>query len=332
MARRNAKPDHLGRAPPLPPSRIHDGLVGARALVGTPYLGDPELRREYDEQIAPRTIAALTKIFAAIEARQPALLSGVQRVLDLGAGTGAAGAAARARFGDGIEVVSVDSVPGPGVICADVTRGNRPAGVHGRFDLIIAAHLLNELFLGPVEQATLVAAWCRELLTDDGLCVLLEPALPATSRGLLATRDRLIERDLHIVAPCLHAAPCPALLRERDFCHDAAEWLTPPASAGVSRPRSRVDFSYLVLSQTAPAALSDAHFRVVSDLLREKGRLRVFGCGPAGRHALVRLDRERSPTNATLDTAARGDVITVHGSTVAGDGLRLGTEATVKKS
>ena len=47
-------------------SAIHDGLVGARKLVGTPYLADPELRREYERDIAPRTRAALARILAEV--------------------------------------------------------------------------------------------------------------------------------------------------------------------------------------------------------------------------------------------------------------------------
>ena len=42
--------------------RIHDGLVGERALVGQRYLADPELRRQYAAEIAPRTVAALAKV------------------------------------------------------------------------------------------------------------------------------------------------------------------------------------------------------------------------------------------------------------------------------
>ena len=39
-------------------SAVHQGLVGARNLVGTPYLSSPALREEYVRQIAPRTEAA----------------------------------------------------------------------------------------------------------------------------------------------------------------------------------------------------------------------------------------------------------------------------------
>jgi ribosomal protein RSM22 (predicted rRNA methylase) len=312
-------------------SRIHRGLTGARALVGTPYLADAELRRQYAAEIAPRTGAALAKIFRELDragrAQPP------RRVLDLGAGTGAAGAAVREWFGRDVEIVSVDRVRPPSgaptVVVADLAR-SLPA-VDGRFDLIVAAHLLGELFLErpPAERASAraerVLSWGRTFLDPVGTIILVEPALKETSRELLAVRDRLITAGLRVVAPCSWTGSCPALARERDWCHDAA----PGASPGAPR----VDFSYLVLCdarQSAPDA-DGATFRIVSDPLVEKGRLKLWGCGPAGRHALVRLDRQASPANATFDQLVRGDVATVAGTVVAGDGLRVVTETVVRR-
>ena len=303
-------------------SRIHRGLTGARALVGAPYLADPELRREYAAEIAPRTGAALAKILAEVYGPDSAAPA---RALDLGAGTGAVGGALRARFGASLDVVAVDRVASPGIVVADLARA-LPA-VEGRFDLIVAAHLLGELFLaeGPSERtearARRVLAWCRAFLDDGGALILLEPALRETSRALLAVRDRLIVSGLAVVAPCFWAGPCPALARERDWCHDAA-----PAPGA-----PRVDFSYLVLRASASAIPAPTLFRVVSDPLVEKGRLRLFGCGPAGRQALVRLDRAATSANAAFDALERGDVATIAGARFAADGLRVTPEAVVMR-
>ncbi|HXU80167.1 MAG TPA: small ribosomal subunit Rsm22 family protein [Polyangia bacterium] len=294
--------------------RLHEGLVGERALVGAPYLADPELRAAYVEELAPRTIAALGRVFAG------AGFTSVRRALDLGAGTGAAGEAVRARFG-AVEIVAVDRVAAPGVRVADLARAGRPAGVEGRFELVVAAHLLNELPLTSAEKAERVAFWCHELLAPAGSCVIVEPALRETSRALLEVRDRLVARGLHVAAPCFWQGPCPALARERDWCHDAA----PPVAAD----RSRVDFSYLVLRREGEAATDPALYRVVSDRLEEKGRQRLYGCGPAGRHPLVRLTRERSVANEAFEALERGDVVRVTGAQHAGDGLRIERDSAV---
>ncbi len=299
-------------------TRIHRGLVGDRTLVGSRYLSQPDLRREYESEIAPRTEAALRRVLEQVE-----LESRPRRVLDLGAGTGAAARAVRSCFGDDVELVAVDKVPGPGILVADVLRGACPAGVSGRFDLIVAAHLLNELggSLDLAGRVRLVVGWCRDLLEPDGTCIVIEPALRDTSRALLGVRDRLLAAGLHVVAPCLCQTPCPALLRERDWCHDSAEVLV----AG----RSRVDFSYLVLRRSAVAEVDRDRYRVVSDPLKDKGRLRFFVCGAAGRFVLMRLDRDRSAANQALDRARRGDIMVLPNALVRDDRIRIAADSTV---
>ena len=262
--------------------------MGERALVGTPYLADAELRREYERDIAPRTRAALAQGAAA--GVSGGRRAGPRRALDLGAGTGAAGEALRAAFGADLEVVA-----------------RRPGGGAGRGDADLAAAL------PPVERALRphrrrapagravrrspagasawqrardrVRAWADALLAPGGTIVLVEPALRETSRELLArARPLLALSDCEIVAPCFWTGACPALARERDWCHDAAPVPSSP----------RVDFSYLVLREAAAGAPADpAVVRIVSDPLPEKGRLKLYGCGATGRHLLVRLDRDR---------------------------------------
>jgi ribosomal protein RSM22 (predicted rRNA methylase) len=259
-------------------------------------------------------VAALDWIFAGTA------LSAPRRVLDLGAGTSAASKAIRGRW-ESAEIVAVDKVAGPGILRADVTRGLRPTGVQGHFDLIVAAHLLGELGLDEDGRTRLVLGWCRELLEEHGTCILVEPALRETSRGLLAVRDRLITAGLVVVAPCLWHGPCPALIRERDFCHMSA--------AAIAPGRSRVDFSYLVLRKQGTPNTDNSVFRMVSDPMKDKGRLRLFACGPAGRLLVTRLDRERSPGNQVLDEIERGAVIRIEDGTLQADGLRCTSDTVI---
>jgi hypothetical protein len=314
---------------------VHEGLVGARALVGTRYLADPALREQYARDIAPRTEAALGRVLAEVygrpgeSGRRSLAAEAPARAIDLGAGTGAVGRALRARFGAALELTAVDVVAAPGVRRVDLAR-ELPAEA-GRFDLVVAAHLLNELYVdrSPSERARLrasrVLAWSEGLLADGGLVILIEPALRETSRDLLEVRDQVVAAGLVVLAPCLRQGGCPALQRERDWCHDAA-----PVEG-----RPRVDFSYLVLRRGAAGVAAPACdpelYRVVSDRLTEKGRLRIFGCGETGRHELVRLDRDASAANAELDRTARGDVIRVTGAKPVGAGLRVGVDGVVTR-
>jgi ribosomal protein RSM22 (predicted rRNA methylase) len=297
-------------------SAVHQGLVGARELVGTPYLADPALRAEYARDIAPRTEAALARVLAEVYGARGVVPP--TRAIDLGAGTGAAGRVLRARFGESFEVVEVDRTAGPGVVRANLAV-ELPAvpGGEGKFDLVVAAHLLNELFVDhtPAERLALrarrVRAWAT-LLAPNGMLILVEPALRETSRELLAVRDQVLAAGLHVVAPCFWTGPCPALAQDRDWCHDAAPVPSKP----------RVDFSYLVL-RGEPVAPSPTLYRVVSDPMPEKGRLRLFVCGPQGRHPLIRLTRYRARENAPLDRVTRGAALSISGTERATDGLRV---------
>ena len=310
-------------------SRIHQGLVGARELIGTPYLTDPELREEYAREIAPRTSVALTKILTQTYSRTT-LSERPRRLLDLGAGTGVVGATLKTYFGGELDLVEVDRISASArARIADITDVPKLAqlvDVRVPFDLVICAHVLNELF---VEQASserlprlaaLTKTWCETLLGNRGTLILIEPALRETSRALLGVRDHLLAAGLHVVAPCFFTGPCPALLRQRDWCHDSA-----PAGA------DRVDFSYLVVRMSGEPSIEPSLFRIVSDPLPEKGRLRLFGCGATGRHPIVRLDRHAASLNSDLDQLVRGDVARIVRTTFAQDGLRVVKDTTVAR-
>ncbi len=209
-------------------------------------------------------------------------------------------------------------VAAPGLLRADLAVELPP--VEGRFDLIVAAHLLNELYVArsPADQIALrarrVRAWSEALLAPGGTIIIVEPALRETSRALLAVRDALIPGSLAVVAPCFWRGPCPALALERDWCHDAAPVPSSP----------RVDFSYLVLRESpSDAAGALPRYRVVSDPLPEKGRLKLYACGPTGRHPFIRLDRHASPANAAFADLKRGDTARIENAEPASDGLRV---------
>jgi ribosomal protein RSM22 (predicted rRNA methylase) len=132
----------------------------------------------------------------------------------------------------------------------------------------------------------------------------------------------LLAEGLHVVAPCMYQAACPALAHKRDWCHDSADVLVPG--------RSRVDFTYLVLRKSAGPSVDSGRYLVVSDPIKDKGRLRFFLCGVAGRFALMRLDRDHSATNQALDQMRRCDVVTLPNAVLRDDGIRVVADTVVK--
>ena len=72
------------------------------------------------------------------------------------------------------------------------------------------------------------------------------------------------------------------------------------------------------------------HFRIVSEPLPGKGRLRYMGCGPEGRVGLAMQERHRSEATGRFFHLLRGDVVRIAGTEERGDGLALGEGSTVE--
>ena len=91
--------------------------------------------------------------------------------------------------------------------------------------------------------------------------------------------------------------------------------------------------SYLVLAPkgegwAAPPA--GRVFRIVSEPLASKGRLRYMGCGPEGRVGLSLQEKHVSDANRRFGELLRGDVVEIAGAEPRGDGLALGEGSAVK--
>ncbi len=247
-------------------------------------------------------------------------------------------------------------------------EANLAAARGARFDVVLLGQVLSELEgatppnSGPGQRLPLARREQRQNVGDDvggrlarhvelvrgllqgalephGSLVVIEPALRDRTRHLHALRDALLpmpaappdvgpDPPITVFAPCLHAAPCPALAQPGDWCHedlavDLPAWLVPIARGAGLRWQG-LTFSYLVLrtdrrtlADTLPRAAS--RLRVVSGPLVSKGKREAFVCGElasegaatVGRVRARRLDRDAGPGNAAWDELARGDLIAV---------------------
>jgi hypothetical protein len=186
-----------------------------------------------------------------------------------------------------------------------------------------------------------------------GTLVVVEPALRDRTRHLHRVRDRLAAGGATVFAPCLHAAACPALVRETDWCHedldvDLPAWLAPVARAAGLR-REGLTFSYLVLRKDGRRLVDAvgggpgaARLRVVSGAIVSKGKREAFVCGQLERGAsleeararVMRLDRHASVANEAWGRFVRGDVLTIDPAPELSDAnvARVGEEAQVSLS
>ena len=263
---------------------------------------------------------------AVAELIDAGLLRTPLKILDLGAGFGATThgvvRALRAAGDHGpVEALLVDVDP----LALDVARAlaggtpgltmtTRTGDVHTptpAVDLVIVGQTLVEL----PPDVDGHARWLGQLLKKvgpKGSVVVVEPALRAPTRHLHAVRDRLADR---VFAPCLHAAACPMLAREADWCHehldvDLPDWLIPVARRAGLRYEG-LTFSFVALRNDG--ARRQGRYRVVSGDLPGKGRRDLFLCGNfpdgPGRQKVGRLNRHAAEANAAWDEASRGDVL-----------------------
>ncbi len=208
------------------------------------------------------------------------------------------------------------------------------------FDLVMLSNVLNELFIHEKDRIARRIALVHEILDNflshNGSCMIIEPALRETSRELLSVRDGLIERDYAVIAPCLCRGKCPALANPKDWCHEDIPWDPPNGILELDRlaglRKDSLKFSYLVLrhnGEALPLRFSDNSYRIVSDLLRSRGKTELFLCGERGRSLAVRLDKDATPQNEIFDKLRRGDIACFEHLIDEGKRLKIGKETGV---
>ena len=296
---------------------LHEGLVGDRALARPDTYAGRNLGA-YLLWWWPQTYLKVQATLGMVSLpRRP-------RILDVGSGPAPAAIAAVDLLGGEATCFDASEAALAEARALGIERTTRVLP-HEEFDLTLAANVLSELS-DPLALA-------RGL---QGTVAIVEPALRETGRALLSLRDALLREGWFALAPCFTQAPCPALASARDWCTAEVHWRPPPffrqlAEATGLRADEMLSFAPLVLGRAAPGSERDL-WRVVGVPPAEKGKKRVWICGPERRLPLVRLDRDRRPQNALFDELRRGDRVRLHGTERRGDGLRLDPEGKIERA
>jgi SAM-dependent methyltransferase len=214
------------------------------------------------------------------------------------------------------------------------------AVAQGRFDLVIASNVLCEIARespdGSERAARLVETAARDLLSPQGALVIVEPGLRETARALHRLRDRWLASGLlHVQAPCLHEAPCPALATDRDWCIADLPWHPPARVTNLDRRtglrKGSLKFSYLLLTTTSQTPRSAVAWRVVSDILDLKGERRVYLCAAGRWIVLAQLKRAAGPLADAFTRMQRGDLVEIEGLERKGGVYRLAPGASLRR-
>lgn len=192
-----------------------------------------------------------------------------------------------------------------------------------KFNLWLMSYFFNEAspeqMAGAAERA--LREWERHV-EDEGLIILVEPALKAQSRRLLELRRDLLElkkagkgKDFQILLPCLGDQACGALAAPDDWCHEEVFWMRPSYLKRVDQlaglDRRSLAFSYLVIARSrkpraeilpALRGLSRTD-RLVSPTHWEGKEQEFYFCGPDGKK------RGRYKYHPEREELGRGDIL-----------------------
>jgi hypothetical protein len=204
-----------------------------------------------------------------------------------------------------------------------------------RFNLWMMSFVLNELMDSMKTQAplqelarTLCHTWDRHL-QDDGLVILVEPALIEQSRKLYELRKCLLahpdfQRDYQVLTPCLGNQACGALDKPDDWCFEEVSLSRPPYLQRIDElcglNHAHLSFSYLVIMKSRKSVLEilprlqPLRARVVSTVQKTGPDLQCYLCTQEGKKS-CRIAKTKTQMLA-------------RGSVVLGAQLRGAPEAT----
>lgn len=303
------------------------------------YGNDEQAQLAYGLFFFPQTFMRISFLFQELSAACVPPAGSPLRMLDLGAGLGAATCAAAAALSDRrVQIRAVDHAVGSlriledifekarpalwpqAALSTDATGFNQPPRADEGLDLILVSFALNEAMQDQPDEA--VEEWASRLLRalrPGGVLLLCEPALRVTSERLERLRDRMAARHpVRILGPCPHHRPCPLLRQGRVWCHEVRRWEVPASLAFLNSALHRevnvVKFSFLALARepAPPPNPTAARARLVAAFTEENGKFTTRGCAADGEvHAYEILARHLDKSQrAMIHGLERGARIT----------------------
>jgi ribosomal protein RSM22 (predicted rRNA methylase) len=292
-------------------SEKHAGFESDRALAdaarrlsvlytegGAPPSARAAASAAYLAHFGPRAIASVTYALGAC-AHVP------RHAVDVGAGSGAS---ALALLSAGVQRVTLIERDGASLEMAKALLA--PFGSRARFvageidrapptdaDALVSAFSFGEIAAEPRPAFDSL----MRLAPKADTVVLVDAGDHARARRLQTLRDALVLEGRAIAGPCAHTDPCPALVRERDWCHDRIDKHLSVKLARfselVGRDSAHMSLSWLVVGERTH---KDAII-VIGEPFKEKGRVRAPVCGPSGVRFVQALKRHRAAHDALLD-------------------------------
>ncbi len=218
-------------------------------------------------------------------------------------------------------------------VISDATRIRIKRDLGVEPDIVLCSFALYDMFRDSVDDMVI---WCDRIiksLKEDGLLLLIEPALKRrNSLFLMKIRDAL---RMSVIAPCPHKLDCPILKRSDDWCHFGVRWIPPDyLTRGMyligGRPPD-INFSYLVFSRGERGNGQEKILaRVVSHKLEESGRIRFWTCEVGEKKLYQFLKKHETDKNSDIKIIHMGDLIAVDGAENKGRYMSISPKTNLK--
>lgn len=201
----------------------------------------------------------------------------------------------------------------------------RKAKIEGKFDLIILAHCLEELFpknrSGWREQQQKFLNRLLELLTPEGYLLLVEGSSNEENKRIIQIRDELVERNVPVQAPCVWKGACPIGSLENSPCYAQREFEKPYLVKEIQRAAkinlNSLKMSYIIFRSPA-ASWTDTEgrqlYRIISPPVESPMGKKYYICGVDGKKKLGSRAQAFNKENKAFEYLRRGELISIEGA------------------
>ncbi len=268
-----------------------------------------------------------------------------QRVLDIG--SGAAPFAISALMYGATEAFAMD-ISAPALKYAGELAGllGHPLSVRehdckdlrkmptqGRFDLIIVAYALDEMF-STLEAKLRYVRSLYGMLSETGYLLLVDSSENTKNKKMLELRDALVKEHVRIQAPCIWKGLCPALDKGAP-CYAQRPFEKPFMISEIQRSAkinlSSLKMSYLLFKHPSLPMLDTEErlYRIISPPIETFRGPRYFLCGVDGRKMLGSQLKEHPKQSRAYEYLKRGDAIAIQNPVEVGDDLQVAEDTTL---
>jgi len=203
------------------------------------------------------------------------------------------------------------------------------------FDCIIFGHSLNELIVKQASSFDEINNLVIKALNSSGVALLIEPALLATSRNLIALRNFLLKKKtISYSLPCPNKALCSAIEAGASHtCHDEFSWEMPPLVARLAQSnkldRDTIKMTWFLMFKQSQFYKNENYIVVSEPLLNKAGRVRYIVCGSSGRIGLSASKTDVHAKELGFFKLKRGDVIQIENPQIRESGYGIAEETTI---